>query len=576
MNKYPLIAAIAVASMLPLASCKKNNMLGKKEMHNFRTGLNRDNGKNGRTNILQNSVFVQPLAETQGEHEEEQPTVDKVTSTPVVEPTSELGKGDGTVPTTTPVPQNPTSTPVPQNPTTTPVPQNPGKTTEPTKGGTVPTQNPGFPNQSPISMFPTRKVCSDQRVKYHGFALRNLKPEELQFVFFPIETSSSMKPFFVEGNAAMVADIVNTGHVGMNLSAIPDGTYNLLLCRRGTNCAETSFLAAHKNLPGFQKDLHREYADEYSREVSERTTKFTRHFEKNARYHHNYRDRIMDDRRGIFGGAARIVIQGGQVKFPSQYYLVKDNGIARVNAPMAQPAGSYEAYTAPQIVMLYDGNKRPVRNTNTSSNLGKGGSGGKDPCYPDGNTGCGGYPPYPRGGDDCDDTVSPLIVDLDNTGLNLSAPLDGVLFDIEGDGLADKISWPRGTGANFIALDLDGNGTIDSGKELFGNYSVGPDNDTADNGFLALAKYDDDKDGKITEKDAVFKKLVLWNDANFNGKSESNELKTLAQLGIKSIDLNYENGLEEDRYGNQSRERSVVEQTDGTLRMVFDIWFRKI
>lgn len=563
MRKYTLILAIAAVGVVPLASCKTSSKWGGKETKNFRTGLNRDNGKNGRTNILQNSVFVQPIAETQGEHEEAQPTADNVTSAPVVEPSTELGTG--TAPTsTTPVPQVPNSTPVPQNPGSTTVPQNPGKTSDPAKGDGGASKNPGTPHQSPISLFPMRKVCSDQKVQYHGFALRNMKPEDLQLAFFPIETTTAMKPFYVNGNAAMVADIVNTGYLGMDLSTVPNGTYNLLLCRRGANCLETSFLANHKRLPSFQKDLFREYSDEYAREVAEKTTKFTRRFQNNSSNHHNYRNGILDGRRGVFGGAARIVVQSGVVQFPNPYFLVKDNGISRVTLPSAQLSGNFGVYTAPQIVVLYDSNKRPLRNVNTTANVGKG-DGGK-----------GAYPPFPSGGDDCDDTVSPLIVDMDNTGLDLSAPLDGVLFDIEGDGLADKISWPRGSGANFVALDLNGNGSIDSGKELFGNYSVGPDNDTSDNGFLALAKYDDDKDGKITDKDAAYKKLVLWNDANFNSKSEASELKTLSQAGIKSIDLKYDTGLEEDRYGNQTRERSVVELKDGTLRMVFDIWFRKI
>ena len=64
----------------------------------------------------------------------------------------------------------------------------------------------------------------------------------------------------------------------------------------------------------------------------------------------------------------------------------------------------------------------------------------------------------------------PLTLDLDGDGietiaLNATSP---ILFDHDGDGIKTGTGWVKGDDG-FLALDRDGNGTIDSGRELFGD-----------------------------------------------------------------------------------------------------------
>ena len=74
-------------------------------------------------------------------------------------------------------------------------------------------------------------------------------------------------------------------------------------------------------------------------------------------------------------------------------------------------------------------------------------------------------------------------------------------FDLAGDG--QNVDMPMLTGnSGFLALDLNGNGKIDSGQELFGPSSG--------NGFAELARYDGDGNGWIDEGDPVFGKLRIW------------------------------------------------------------------
>jgi hypothetical protein len=90
---------------------------------------------------------------------------------------------------------------------------------------------------------------------------------------------------------------------------------------------------------------------------------------------------------------------------------------------------------------------------------------------------------------------SPIVIDTEGDGFDLTGVTEGVWFDITAQGYPTLLGWTQGDEA-WLALDRNGNGTIDSGAELFGNFTPQPSSPTP-NGFIALAEYDKPGNGDI-------------------------------------------------------------------------------
>ena len=164
----------------------------------------------------------------------------------------------------------------------------------------------------------------------------------------------------------------------------------------------------------------------------------------------------------------------------------------------------------------------------------------------------------------CNCGASPIVLDIDGDGFDLTNAQNGILFDIIGRGSAYQVAW---TSANsddaWLVLDRNQNNRIDSGEELFGDNSEQPAGQNPRQGFASLGMFDaatrgGNGDGKITRRDLVFRKLRLWQDRNHNGVSEPEELFRLPALDVVAVSLDYRQSRCRDEHGNWFKYRAKV------------------
>lgn len=118
----------------------------------------------------------------------------------------------------------------------------------------------------------------------------------------------------------------------------------------------------------------------------------------------------------------------------------------------------------------------------------------------------------------------PLVINFGGNAAELTTTRFS--FDIDSDGQDDQIAFV-GPNSGFLALDRNGDGTINDGNELFGAKTG--------QGFAELAQYDEDGNGWIDENDAIYQNLRIWSkDAEGN-----DQLVGLGERGVGAIYLGH-------------------------------------
>ena len=170
--------------------------------------------------------------------------------------------------------------------------------------------------------------------------------------------------------------------------------------------------------------------------------------------------------------------------------------------------------------------------------------------------------------------TSPLILDLNRDGVvGTTALQNGVYFDHDGSGYKEKTGWVSQQDG-LLVLDKNNSQNIESGQELFGNYTTLENGQFALNGFDALAAYDLNQDGVIDVSDDIYTHLQVWQDSNQDGQVDAGELKLLQEQEIQHINLSYTQRNNVDAQGNIHKQLGKFVWSDGTEGKIDDVWFK--
>lgn len=233
--------------------------------------------------------------------------------------------------------------------------------------------------------------------------------------------------------------------------------------------------------------------------------------------------------------------------------------------------------------------ERPTAITNAPAQWSVADSGGKPQIKVSGNYNLSTHHPVwglAKAGGCFKDYQSPLVLDMNGNGrfdlVDVWNDKTQIRFDINADGEKIRTGWVE-AGDAMLAIDLNHNGLIDDGGELFGEYTKGSrvankGERSFDNGFQALAEYDSNMDGRINKNDKMFASLLLWTDLNQDGISQKKELSVLGFSKVAEISLAYAklgNLAPAIVANNEVRLQSSFKLENGRERLISDVWFKQ-
>uniref|UniRef100_UPI00356278CF Ig-like domain-containing protein n=1 Tax=Sulfurimonas sp. TaxID=2022749 RepID=UPI00356278CF len=173
--------------------------------------------------------------------------------------------------------------------------------------------------------------------------------------------------------------------------------------------------------------------------------------------------------------------------------------------------------------------------------------------------------------------TAPLVLDLNhNDTTSVSLENSNAYFDYDFDGDREHTAWAEVDDA-ILAMDLNNDGTITNGGELFGDFTKLADGSLSSDGYAALAQYDSNGDNVIDKNDDKFSDLLLWRDTNGDGKSTKNELLNISLSTVTAIHLSREDGITFEEFsenGNIITNETVFDTSASTTGIVRDVWFK--
>jgi len=145
----------------------------------------------------------------------------------------------------------------------------------------------------------------------------------------------------------------------------------------------------------------------------------------------------------------------------------------------------------------------------------------------------------------------------------LTSPDTGVAFDIDGDGDLEHVAWTEpNSNVALLAIDVNSDGRITSGKELIGSHTIA-ETTNGPNALLQMFKASGTAiSGALQQGHTLYEQILLWVDANHNGVSEPGELRPAKDM-YTGIGLGFTKEDRSDEYGNRTRFKGWAELRTG-------------
>jgi hypothetical protein len=162
--------------------------------------------------------------------------------------------------------------------------------------------------------------------------------------------------------------------------------------------------------------------------------------------------------------------------------------------------------------------------------------------------------------------VSPVVIDLNHDGM---LSYGQVAMDVNGDGHLDQTAW-AGAQDGVLVWDKLGDSKVHNNSQYaFSQYGAAGSTD-----LQGLADgFDTNHDGVFNAADAKFAQFRVWQDANQNGLVDAGEMRSLADVGIASINLTSDGVQRTPAEGVTEEGQTTATATDGSSVLVSDAGF---
>ncbi len=161
--------------------------------------------------------------------------------------------------------------------------------------------------------------------------------------------------------------------------------------------------------------------------------------------------------------------------------------------------------------------------------------------------------------------ISPIVLDLNHDGqINYSS----VLMDVTGAGVISKVTWAAPEDG-VLVWNKYGDGLVhDKSQYAFGDPSKGITD------LQGLAQnFDTNQDGVFNASDEKFSQFMVWQDQNGDGISQADEVKSLADTGVSSLNLTSDGVKSSPIAGVEEAGRTTATQNDGQSMLLVDATF---